>query len=221
VGYLANKWDVPTLLSVFLGGWVVILGATLAVTSRISPHMKGSDKAILLWFVLTGFIHSFFEGYFVLHHTQMAPSQTFFGQLWKEYSMSDSRYLTSDPFVLCMETITSVCWGPLSFLVAYLITVGSPLRHPLQALVSLGQIYGDVLYYATSLFDHYHKGLTYYRPEPYYFWFYFVFMNAIWIVIPGFLLYQSIAASSRAFQAADKLEASRTKMANGSAKKSH
>jgi cholestenol delta-isomerase len=38
----------------------------------------------------------------------MGPAQDFFGQLWKEYSLADSRYLTSDPFVLCMETITAV-----------------------------------------------------------------------------------------------------------------
>lgn len=31
-----------------------------------------------------------------------------FGQLWKEYALSDSRYLTQDPFVLCMESITAV-----------------------------------------------------------------------------------------------------------------
>ena len=55
-----------------------------------------------------GSIHFFFEGYFVINHTRMAPAQDFFGQLWKEYSLSDSRYLTSDPFVLCMETITAV-----------------------------------------------------------------------------------------------------------------
>lgn len=37
------------------------------------------------------------------------PAKTdFFGQLWKEYAFSDSRYLTSDPFVLCMETVTAV-----------------------------------------------------------------------------------------------------------------
>ena len=47
-------------------------------------------------------------GYFVLNHTRMGPATDLFGQLWKEYSMSDSRYLTSDPFVLCMETITAV-----------------------------------------------------------------------------------------------------------------
>lgn len=59
------------------------------------------------------------------------------------------------------------------------------MRFPLQAVVSLGQIYGDVLYFATSMFDHYYKNLTYCRPEAYYFWFYFFFMNFIWIVVPG------------------------------------
>lgn len=129
----------------------------------------------------------------------------FFAQAWKEYAYADSRYLTSDPFVLCMETVTAVryraqipsriayheantkqvLWGPISFVVAFCILANHPLRYPLQALVSIGQIYGDVLYYATSMFDHYHKGLTYCRPEAYYFWFYYFFMNFIWIVIPG------------------------------------
>ena len=68
---------------------------------------------------------------------------------------------------------------------AYLITTRHPLRHPLQALVSLGQIYGDVLYYATSMFDLYHKDINYCRPEAYYFWVYYFAMNIIWIIIPG------------------------------------
>lgn len=38
----------------------------------------------------------------------MGGANDLFGQLWKEYAMSDSRYLTSEPFVLCMETITAV-----------------------------------------------------------------------------------------------------------------
>jgi len=38
----------------------------------------------------------------------MGNLQSLFGQLWKEYSLSDSRYLTKDPFVLCMESITAV-----------------------------------------------------------------------------------------------------------------
>lgn len=132
----------------------------------------------------------------------MAGMGDLFGQLWKEYALSDSRYMTRDPFVICMETSTAVggdlpeanfacsrrradILGALSLLCRLMITTQHPLRYPLQALVSLGQIYGDVLYYATSMFDHYVNGLTYFRPEAYYFWVYYFFMNFIWIVIPG------------------------------------
>lgn len=138
----------------------------------------------------------------------MPAKQDLFGQLWKEYAFSDSRYMTSDAFVVCMEAMTAVCvvpnvfleqttnladyarrhqflWGPMSFCVAFMITSEHPLRYPLQALVSLGQIYGLLLYYATSMFDLYHQGISYCRPEAYYFWVYFFFVNFIWIIIPG------------------------------------
>lgn len=48
----------------------------------------------------------------------------------------------------------------------------------------MAHLYGDVLYYATSLFDHYYNGLSYSRPEGYYFWVYYFFMNFLWIVVP-------------------------------------
>lgn len=38
----------------------------------------------------------------------MGPAQDIFGQLWKEYAKSDSRYLVSDSFVVSIETITVV-----------------------------------------------------------------------------------------------------------------
>lgn len=55
----------------------------------------------------------------------------------------------------------------------------------MQIIVSLGQIYGDVLYYATNAFVEYYDGTSYSRPEAYYFWFYYVTLNFFWIVIPG------------------------------------
>ncbi|KAI9675711.1 MAG: hypothetical protein M1817_001078 [Caeruleum heppii] len=204
VGYLANEYSVPVLLLLFFGGLAVLFGLTLVVVNNVHPNLPVSEKYTILWFVLSGTIHFFFEGYFALNHTRMGPTQDLFGQLWKEYAHSDSRYLTSDPFVLCMETVTAVLWGPLSFVCAWFITTSNPLRHPIQALVSIGQIYGDILYYSTSMFDHYHKGLTYCRPEAYYFWGYYFFMNFIWIVIPGILLYSSVSETANAFRALDK-----------------
>lgn len=148
VGYLANESSVPVLLTSFALGCALVLGGTLVLLRLNKPLLGATEKAIILWFMLSkyfqesepdglahrllrlgGTIHLFFEGdrsvneppgrpttslthltgYFALNHTSMAGKQDLFGQLWKEYSFSDSRYLTSDPFVLCMETITAVC----------------------------------------------------------------------------------------------------------------
>ena len=47
-------------------------------------------------------------GYYLLHRTNISGMNTLFAQLWKEYALSDSRYLTSDVFTVCVETITVV-----------------------------------------------------------------------------------------------------------------
>jgi cholestenol Delta-isomerase len=41
--------------------------------------------------------------------------------------------------------------------------------------------------------------ISYSRPEAFYFWVYFVGMNAFWIVIPAALIWNSLTASERAF----------------------
>lgn len=79
-------------------------------TSSMAGRSSGS-----LFLLTAGTIHFFFEGYFILNHSHMASRQDFFGQLWKEYALSDSRYLFSDPFVLVMETITAVNPKPVTF----------------------------------------------------------------------------------------------------------
>jgi cholestenol Delta-isomerase len=102
--------------------------------------------------------------------------------------------------------LLQVCWGPLSFFTAAFVSLDHPHPNPYQAIESLGQLYGDVLYYATCMFDHWISDLTYSRPEAAYFWGYFVFMNAFWIVIPSILLWNSVTAKSRAFKALDKVD---------------
>jgi cholestenol delta-isomerase len=89
-----------------------------------------------------------------------------------------------------------------------MIATEHQLRYPLQLIVSLGQLYGDVLYYATSLFDLYIVGISYSRPEAFYFWFYFVGMNAAWIIIPSCLIWSSLNMTGRAFGALARMEKS-------------
>ena len=60
----------------------------------------------------------------------------------------------------------------------------SPFRHPVQTLAATGQLYGVILYYATSIMDDAYNGIAYSRPESYYYWAYFIGMNAPWAIIP-------------------------------------
>ncbi|KAJ3049015.1 hypothetical protein HK097_009978 [Rhizophlyctis rosea] len=112
---------------------------------------------------------------------------TFLADLWKEYAQGDSRYMNSDPFVTIMEAITAIFWGSGSFLTAWAIYTNHPIRHILQFLISTGQMYGDVLYYLTTLWE----GAPHCSPHPFHFWFYFITLNGFWIVIPLIIMFSS------------------------------
>jgi len=145
-----------------------------------------------------------FLGYFAYNNATMPSRTDLFGQLWKEYALSDVRYLTRDPFLVCMESVTALCWGPLSYLTVAFIAMDHPARHVLQLIISLGQMYGDILYYSTVWFEVVHKGAIFCRPERYYFWAYFFLMNAFWIVIPFGIVVQSAFSITNAFRTAQR-----------------
>jgi cholestenol delta-isomerase len=181
----ANPYYPIGTLTLFFGACAVLFSSTHIISKRLQPDLSNVELLTAMWFVLSGAIHIFFEGYYVYNVLDIGTQQTWLGQMWKEYAYSDSRYLTQDAFVLCMEGITATAWGPGCLLVAAMVIFRHPLRFPLQGMISLGQVYGLILYYGTAYFGHVVYGLSYSRPEPFYFYFYFIFMNAIWMVIPG------------------------------------
>ncbi|KAI0554203.1 3-beta-hydroxysteroid-Delta(8),Delta(7)-isomerase [Xylaria curta] len=203
-GYVAKILTTQEILAIFVTTCLGILIPAWLYIRHARGDLPSGEVFIALWFVLCGSIHLGLEGYFAFNAHDIASQSTILAQLWKEYSFSDSRYLTADSFVVCMETITAVFWGPLSFACAWYIVADHPLRHPLQSIISLGQLYGDVLYYATCTFDYVNLGIEYSRPDPAYFWGYYVFLNAFWIVIPICLLFHSTRETSRAFAALKK-----------------
>ncbi|USW49492.1 Putative emopamil-binding protein [Septoria linicola] len=193
-----NELSVLALLGAFTSASVVLFTATFVLVRRLQPSLTRAELLAIMWFVLSGTIHIVFEGYYVRNYATLGSHQTLLGQMWKEYALSDSRYLTQNGLVLCLETATVFVWGPICLLVAALVVFRSPWRFSLQIIVSMAHIYGDVVYYATSIFDHAVHGISYSRPEPFYFWFYFVFMNSLWIVIPGVLIYQACSEAASA-----------------------
>ncbi|KAH7117193.1 3-beta-hydroxysteroid-Delta(8),Delta(7)-isomerase, partial [Dactylonectria estremocensis] len=198
-GYVALSTPPAVLLTIFFGGLAGILATSKISLKRSHPTLSNGEVWTASWFILCGFIHLFFEGYFSYHSLDMGSRTDLFGQLWKEYALSDSRYMTRDSFVVCLESVTAYLWGPLSFLCAYYITIGHSIRHPLQLIISLGQLYGLILYYGTCAFEELVHGVILSRPEQFYYCVYYVLCNAFWLFIPGYLIYQSVQETSKAF----------------------
>ncbi|KAF2665690.1 EBP domain protein [Microthyrium microscopicum] len=180
----------PLLLIAVLALWAVsIISSAWWIIGFLQPTLSVRDRRISVWFVMCGILHIGFEGYYVCNARTITSQQTIWAQLWKEYSLSDSRYLLVDYKVICLEAITVLFWGPLSLLTAYWTVKHDTRRLLLQTVVCIAHIYGCTLYYATSLVELVVDGRLYSRPEPLYFWGYFVGMNAPFIIIPGYLLY--------------------------------
>ncbi|XP_061470287.1 3-beta-hydroxysteroid-Delta(8),Delta(7)-isomerase isoform X2 [Rhineura floridana] len=186
--YVPNDYPVWQILAFFFS----VSGVPLIVTwlAARSPSSTAAPLGIwrslaICWFAMCGFIHGVVEGWFSLFHMEIPEDQSFLSQLWKEYAKADSRYIIADNFTVCMETITAFVWGPLSLWTVLAFLSNQPHRFVLQLVVSLGQLYGDVLYFYTEYREGFSHGEMW---HPIYFWFYFVFMNALWIIIPFILI---------------------------------
>ncbi|KAJ4202892.1 hypothetical protein NW767_005649 [Fusarium falciforme] len=129
---------------------------------------------------------------------------TLFAQLWKEYALSDSRYLTHDVFTISVETITALAWGPLCLLTVVGIIHGSRSRHVAQVIVCTAHAYGVALYYLTNFNESRMHGVAYSRPETLYFWIYYVGFNFPWAVVPLVLLRDSWRQIGSAFAALEE-----------------
>ncbi|KAJ2358995.1 hypothetical protein IWW50_002390 [Coemansia erecta] len=177
-----------------LGSAIAVVMFTSAVLiSRSKRQFTCKDKFVVVWMLVCAGIHIVLEGYFSFNHKSLAGMQTVMADLWREYAHSDSRYLTSDPFTVIMEGITAVFDGSFAIVAAYGVLADSPIRHPAQLATSLMQLYGNVLYMGINCME----GFRYTNPHPFYFYGYFVLMNAFWIVIPTYLIVDSVKSIYR------------------------
>ncbi|XP_078676590.1 3-beta-hydroxysteroid-Delta(8),Delta(7)-isomerase-like isoform X1 [Branchiostoma floridae x Branchiostoma belcheri] len=200
--YVENDKSILELLGVFFGLTAVVMVSTWIYSgSSAKVKLSTAQRLTVCWFMLCGCIHLILEGWFSVFHNSIAGDQSFLSQLWKEYSKADSRYVSADNFTVVMESITAFLEGPGSFLAAWAILENKPSRYLLQLLVSTGQLYGDILYYTIEYKDGFVHGPMW---HPLYFWFYFMFLNSFWIVIPFCLLVQACGKVSQAQAVIDK-----------------
>nr|RBQ97181.1 hypothetical protein FVER53263_07040 [Fusarium verticillioides] len=162
---------VPLTLALCLGAASQLQG-TLA-SDLIGGQSKETDACLLTC-----------QGYYLVYRYQLPGMSTLFAQLWKEYTLSDSRYLTHDIFTVSVETITCLAWGPLSFLAVVGILRDWHSRHVVQVIVCTAHVYGVALYYLTNWNESRVHGVAYSRPETVYFWIYYVGFNLPWAIVP-------------------------------------
>lgn len=183
--YVPNDRSMSEILVFLFSGSGLFLFVTWMITGKKSCTLSTWRRLALCWFAVCGFIHCVIEGWFSMYYDIIPGDQSFLSQLWKEYSKGDSRYAIADNFTVCMETLTACLWGPFSFWLVFAFLANKPYRFVLQLIISLGQLYGAVLYFYTEHRDGYvHSQFG----HPIYFWFYFTFMNLLWVIIPLLLI---------------------------------
>ncbi|KKA27920.1 hypothetical protein TD95_003806, partial [Thielaviopsis punctulata] len=188
--YVPNTMSTMEILLSFGGSLALVLVPGFIVARRF--QLSGYETWTMLWFILSGCIHLILEGFYARNFSTLAGQSHPLAQAWKEYALSDSRYLTTDPFMIVMESVTAFLWGPICLLLAVFIVTDNPLRLPLTIIVCVGQIYGDVLYYGICFLMELLYEVRYSRPEAYYFYGYYVLLNAFWMVAPGYILWRSV-----------------------------
>lgn len=178
-----------------------ILIATVWIASGRLQNVTATDRRWMCWFAFTGATHFIVEGTVVIDGKfYQDRTGNFLREIWKEYAKADSRYASRESFTICMEFATAFIEGPCCFMILYGIAKRRSWRHVLQLMVSLGQLYGDILYFMTFFYE----GMIHSRPEALYFWIYFVFVNAIWILVPGWNIWTVARCLNSAVSAHDR-----------------
>lgn len=118
---------------------------------------------------------------------------------------SDGVFFRSETCMVAVESVTTFFDGPLCLLTA--AALFSPAlysyRYLFQLVVSLCQLYGDTLFFFTEIVEGFkHSDIG----HPIYFWFYFFFLNSIWIVIPSIYIIDACANILRAQRNLDSVK---------------
>ena len=178
---------------------VVILAAWSFAAKLPTP-----ERTMAVWLVVSGLIHLIVEGTFILNPKfyQNSDDRMLLLEMWKEYSHADSRYALGDGFTTTMEAVTAFGVGPACLVAAHALYHKIAWRWVLVIVLSTMQIYGTILYFAIFVFD----GGIYLVPSALNLWLYFVGMNSIWLVMPGWCICYAVRAclAATAAMEADK-----------------
>jgi cholestenol delta-isomerase len=195
--YTPPTLSLTTLLATALILATALVLLTWTLTVHLSPpHLPAARKASATWFLASGLLHLHFESHYLRYRRTLPARTDLLSQLWKEYALSDSRYLLPDghAFVAGIESLTVAVVGPLCLLAFWSSVRDAPHRDPVRLLVCCLHAFCCALYFVTEMLE----GGKHCRPEPRYYWGYFVACNLPWIIVPGVLGWRAFARLKKA-----------------------
>lgn len=133
-------------------------------------------------------------------------------RLWQEYAKADRRWAGADVTVIALELLTVFIGGPAAIYICYLLYRASSaksaaVRAKAQAKLWLvapalatAELYGGWMTFAPEWLTASSQLET---NDPVLLWFYLVFFNGLWVVVPLWVLWQAAKEIRAAFVAAE------------------
>ncbi|CAM8952155.1 unnamed protein product [Rhodiola kirilowii] len=176
--YVPNLLPVTTILGTYGTASVIVIALVWLISGR--SKVAKIDRVLMCWWAFTGLTHMILEGYFAFSPEFYKDKTGFFlAEVWKEYSKGDSRYAGRDTAIVTVEGITAVLEGLFCLLAVYAIATRKSYSYVLQFAISLGQLYGTLVYFIAAILDGDNFAVS-----PLYYYGYYVLMNSFWLVIP-------------------------------------
>ncbi|XP_010477230.1 PREDICTED: probable 3-beta-hydroxysteroid-Delta(8),Delta(7)-isomerase [Camelina sativa] len=176
-GYVPISMSMSTILAVYLGASLLVVSLVWLLLGRKKAKV---EKLLMCWWAFTGLTHIILEGYFVFTPEFFKDNTScYLAEVWKEYSKGDSRYAGRDSAIVSIEGITAVIVGPVCLLAIYAIAKEKSYSYVLQLAISLGQLYGCLVYFITAILEG-----DNFATNSFYYYSYYIGANGWWILIP-------------------------------------
>ncbi|MCU1280653.1 MAG: hypothetical protein JWM53_4199 [bacterium] len=149
-------------------------------------------RIVIIWSLVSGVVHFTWELGWCLMSRHLASPEALHGwrRIWSLYGVADRRYLNADSFIMILEVVTSTLGGFLNFYVVYQASRRRLQRATIALLiVSLMEVYGTVLYLGSEIFTRFANVNTASFVDT---WLKFFGVNMLWVVFPGFFIYESV-----------------------------
>ncbi|KAK3603694.1 hypothetical protein CHS0354_023300 [Potamilus streckersoni] len=172
---------------------VVYAGAGFLFAWCFRRRLSPVDQLITIWLVFDVLVHFTLEGSFVLLALTVTPEKSdhFTALVWKEYGKADARWATFDATIVSLEILTVGFCAPLAAFLIYAILKNKYYRHFVQIVLCVCELYGGWMTFCPEWLTG-SKALN--TGNFLYLWVYLVFFNALWVIIPIAMLWQSWVA---------------------------